>query len=329
MKKNSCLIRLAKQHLNSPPAAVGALLGRAIPPSCPQNHHYHSLPYLFQWPHHLSSSHPIHSRTFAHTINDLRRLCRLNLKPTLIPRPKELPEWVSKSVMVLSCDSSAEDRICHVYVVGSEHGSSKKSCMEVEAVMDCVKPQAVFLELCSDREGMLTTEFVGFGFLHESEFRVASEEARKYGSKVILGDRPNQITYRRIISKMPLPHNIKFALYSIFDFVPFSAEIAMAEKNGWDSDAIAIVIQELSKEFPSLVEAWVHERDQYMSSKLLEVASTSSSVVAVVGRAHVPGIKKHWKQPIEMGYLLEVPSSPWAKLKFSAFRHLFPFPRKN
>ncbi|KAJ4833366.1 hypothetical protein Tsubulata_002628 [Turnera subulata] len=145
----------------------------------------------------------------------------------------------------------------------------QKSCMEVEAVMDCVKPQAVFLELCSDREGILTME--------GSEFRVASEEARKYGSKVILGDIPYQ--------------------------------------NGWEDDFRNTATQVLSKEFPSLVETLLHERDQYMSSKLLEVASTSSSVVAVVGKAHLPGIKKHWKQPIEMEHLLEVPSSPWAKFK--------------
>ena len=37
-----------------------------------------------------------------------------------------------------------------------------------------------------------------------------------------------------------------------------------------------------------------------MSSKLLRVASEHSSVVAVVGRGHLAGIKKHWKQPLEV-----------------------------
>ncbi|KAJ4833367.1 hypothetical protein Tsubulata_002630 [Turnera subulata] len=262
--KNS-LIRLARQQLNPPPAGVGALLGPTIPPLSSQNHHYP-----------LPSSHPIHSRTFSHAINDP------DPKPKPNPRPKELPEWVSPSVMVLSCDSSsAEDGTCHVYVVGSRH-CSPKSCMEVEAVMGCVKPQAVFLDLCSDREELLTME--------KSEFRVASEEPESMGASF-----------------------------------PFSAETFMRVKNGWDDDFRNISIQVLGKEFPSLLETLVNERDQYMSSKLLEVASTSSSVVVVVGRAHLPGIKKHWKQPIEMEHLLEVPSSPWAKLKFFAFRPLVPF----
>lgn len=37
-----------------------------------------------------------------------------------------------------------------------------------------------------------------------------------------------------------------------------------------------------------------------MSSKLLKVAGEHSSVVAVVGKGHLQGIQKHWKQPVEV-----------------------------
>lgn len=37
---------------------------------------------------------------------------------------------------------------------------------------------------------------------------------------------------------------------------------------------------------------------RYMSSSLLKIASEHSSVVAVVGKGHMNGIKKHWKQSI-------------------------------
>ncbi|KAH9320040.1 hypothetical protein KI387_021809, partial [Taxus chinensis] len=40
--------------------------------------------------------------------------------------------------------------------------------------------------------------------------------------------------------------------------------------------------------------ALVNERDEYMCSKLLEAARESTSVVAVVGGANVPGIIKIW-----------------------------------
>lgn len=37
---------------------------------------------------------------------------------------------------------------------------------------------------------------------------------------------------------------------------------------------------------------------RYMSSTLLKVANESRSVVAVVGKGHLQGIKKNWKQPV-------------------------------
>lgn len=37
-----------------------------------------------------------------------------------------------------------------------------------------------------------------------------------------------------------------------------------------------------------------------MSSTLLKVAREHSSVVAVIGKGHLSGIKQHWKQPIEV-----------------------------
>lgn len=37
-----------------------------------------------------------------------------------------------------------------------------------------------------------------------------------------------------------------------------------------------------------------------MSSSLLKIASEHSSVVAVVGKGHLQGIKKHWQHPVEV-----------------------------
>ncbi|KAL6553568.1 hypothetical protein OROGR_007410 [Orobanche gracilis] len=98
-----------------------------------------------------------------------------------------------------------------------------ESCKEVQDVIDFLKPQVVFLELCGSRVAVLEPqnfkqvptmgEMVGmwkkkqnlFGILYSwflakvasklevfpgAEFRVAYEEAAKYGARVILGDRP-------------------------------------------------------------------------------------------------------------------------------------------
>ncbi|CAL5394331.1 unnamed protein product [Camellia sinensis] len=289
-----------------------------------------------------------------------------------------LPEELSRSVMTLSCESSAEGGICDVYLVGTAH-VSQESCQE-----------AVFLELCSSRVPVLTLQNLKlalqrmvptmaemldlwkkqhniFGILYSwflakvasklevlpgSEFRVAFEEASKYGGKVILGDRPIQrhqnwlylqnitycillskrilleregcgvwpvlsenantlskyITLRRTWAKMPLWHKTKLIYSLLFQalFLPSPEDLTKMLKEMDDVDMLTLVIQEMSKEFPTLMETLVHERDLYMSSTLLRVASEHSSVVAVIGKGHMQGIKKHWKQPVEVKHLLGV-----------------------
>jgi pheromone shutdown protein TraB len=141
-----------------------------------------------------------------------------------------------------------------------------------------------------------------------AEFRVAFEEAMSYGGKVILGDRPVQITLRRTWGKMSLWHRAKFLYSIIFQsiFLPSPEELNQMLKDMDDVDMLTLVIQEMSKAFPSLMETLLHERDMYMSSKLLKVAREHSSVVAVVGKGHVSGIKKNWQQPIQAKKLLEL-----------------------
>ncbi|GMP54195.1 hypothetical protein CsSME_00019434 [Camellia sinensis var. sinensis] len=53
-----------------------------------------------------------------------------------------LPEELSRSVMTLSCESSAEGGICDVYLVGTAH-VSQESCQEVQAVISFLKPQVL------------------------------------------------------------------------------------------------------------------------------------------------------------------------------------------
>ncbi|XVE66317.1 hypothetical protein DITRI_Ditri08aG0070900 [Diplodiscus trichospermus] len=217
-----------------------------------------------------------------------------------------------------------------------------ESCREVEAVISHLKPQVVFLELCSSRVAVLTPQNLKvptmgemvdmwkknhntFGILYSwflakvasklevfpgSEFRVAFEEAMKYGGKVILGDRPVQITLRRTWGKMPLWHKTKLLYSLLFQavFLPSPEDLNKMLKEMDDVDMLTLVIQEMSKEFPTLMETLVHERDQFMSSTLLRIASEHSSVVAVVGKGHLQGIRKHWKQPVSINDLMTIPS---------------------
>ncbi|RWR84368.1 traB domain-containing protein [Cinnamomum micranthum f. kanehirae] len=220
-----------------------------------------------------------------------------------------LPEELSKSVVFLECESTAESGTCHVYLVGTAH-VSEKSCREVQAVIRCLKPQVVFLELCSDRVAVLSSPKnlqVGaeLGVIPGSEFRVAFEEAMSYGAK---------ITSQRIWGKMSLWLVAKLlftilckAIYLLPSGEDLKTMVNRMLKEMDDIDRVTQNIQEMSRKFPTLMETLVYERDLYMSSTLLKVASKHSSVVAVVGKGHLLGIKKHWKQPIEVKGLLDVP----------------------
>ncbi|KAJ4981168.1 hypothetical protein NE237_032005 [Protea cynaroides] len=255
---------------------------------------------------------------------------------------KVLPEELSKGVVMLECESSAEGGSCDVYVVGTAH-VSRESCREVQAIIGYMKPQVVFLELCSNQVAILTPQNLQvptmkemvdmwkkknmntFGILYSwflakvanklevfpgSEFRVAFEEAMQYGGKVILGDRPVHITVRRTWGKTSLWHKAKF-LYSILFqavFLPSPEELNKMLKEMDDVDMLTLVIQDMSKAFPTLMETLVYERDLYMSSTLLRVASEHTSVVAVVGKGHLQGIKQHWKQHVDVKDLLEIPA---------------------
>ncbi|XP_065620275.1 uncharacterized protein LOC111996073 isoform X2 [Quercus suber] len=234
---------------------------------------------------------------------------------------KVLPEELSRSVLALTCESTAEGGVCDVYLVGTAH-VSQESCREVEAIISYLKPQVVFLELCSSRVAVLTPQNIKVASKLEvfpgTEFRVAYEEAMKYGARVILGDRPVQITIRRTWAKMPLWHKIKLLYSLLFQavFLPSPEDLNKMLKEMDDVDVLTLVIQEMSKEFPTLMETLVHERDRYMSSTLLKIASEHSSVVAVVGKGHLQGIKKHWMQPVVVKDLMGIPSpKPAAAVK--------------
>ncbi|KAK9155859.1 hypothetical protein Sjap_003339 [Stephania japonica] len=255
---------------------------------------------------------------------------------------RALPEDLAKDVVMLSCESSVEGGSCDVYLIGTAH-VSKESCILVQAVVSHLKPQVVFLELCPSRVAILTPQTLKVPTMREmmdswkqknsnmlgviyswflakvaqklevfpgAEFRVAFEEALRYGGKVILGDRPVHITLRRTWGKMPLWHKVKFLfkMSTLGLSLPDPDDLNKMLKEMGDADMLTLVIQEMSKTFPTLSETLVFERDRYMSSTLIQVAQEHASVVAVVGKGHVQGIKKHWKQPVVMKDLLEIPA---------------------
>ncbi|KAK7312726.1 hypothetical protein VNO77_36815 [Canavalia gladiata] len=239
-----------------------------------------------------------------------------------------------------------------------------ESYRRVQAIVSFLKPQVVFLELCDGRREMLTYghEISEVDRKGETsyEFRVAYEEAIKYGGKVVLGDRPSEITSRRTWSKLPFWEKAKGIFFLSLYPVILPAVLLRKELNDDENDyedssdddgnvdatmrtaAMMMVTLMLSKRLcfmneikgslvgivdmvlvltysayhnhpddlnPNTMEGWTfYPSFLYMSAKLIKVASVSSSVVAVVGKGHLRGVKRLWKQPVVVEDLLSLPS---------------------
>jgi pheromone shutdown-related protein TraB len=72
-----------------------------------------------------------------------------------------------------------------------------------------------------------------------------------------------------------------------------------------ESDQLSMVIDEFSGSLPGIKTALIDERDQYLATKML--AAPGKTLVAVVGAAHVPGIKRAFGQPVDLATLEELP----------------------
>ncbi|XP_057796647.1 uncharacterized protein LOC131012674 isoform X1 [Salvia miltiorrhiza] len=217
---------------------------------------------------------------------------------------KKLPVELLESVTKLTCESAARGGACDVYLIGTVH-NSPKSCQEVRQLIRLIKPGAVLVELCPFGAKFLNR--IAKRKIYESnplgEFQVAYEEANKYGAKVVLGDRPSGITFRRFPVMAFLREFCISFIFSREKLISTLKQLNRIKSDGPNNTITGALNQELAKLLPSYVETLVYERDRYISGKLLEVAREHSSIVAIVGKGHVPGIQKNWKQPVDVKIL--------------------------
>ncbi|GLJ19141.1 hypothetical protein SUGI_0343720 [Cryptomeria japonica] len=131
---------------------------------------------------------------------------------TVRPAQMELPEELRKKVVILQCES--EEGIC-------------KSCVKPRDPRPTVVPRFidVMVAMWKSNDYNAFATLVSFvmkkyrrllGCVSVSEFQIGYKEAKKYGGKVILGDRPIEITNQRTWSKMTFWYRTKFVLIVLF-----------------------------------------------------------------------------------------------------------------
>jgi pheromone shutdown-related protein TraB len=280
----------------------------------------------------------------------MTQLDNLDRLPSLPVLDKTL---LPKSVEVFKCRErgNSEGIEQTVYVVGTAH-ISKASCDDVRAVIRAVRPQVVMLELCPERRHILvqteatkspplrevvtawragdsTLLQIMLGLLMQrlgsaleaapgEEFRVALEEAQQVGARVSLGDRNLSITLARTWAALSRWQKarlmwdvLRSSMYVDRDSLLKEVEAARKE-----TDALTLMIEEVGKEFPTILQTLIRERDQYMVYQLHKLASKATRIVAVVGAGHLAGMRKHWTAEIDVQSLLTVPEPAKRRIRW-------------
>ncbi len=222
-------------------------------------------------------------------------------------------------------------------LIGTAH-VSKHSAQQVKEVIEAEKPDSVCVELDEQRyqaitEGNKWSDMDIFKVIKENKAtlllmnlalssfqkRMAAqfginagqemiqgiESAKEVGASLVLADRDIQITFSRIWhnvgwwGKMQLITQI---VYSIFSKETISEEELEKMKS---QDMLNTVLSEFTEGFPRLKTPLIDERDQYLAQKIKE--APGEKIVAVLGAAHVPGIKEEIHREHDLNLITQRP----------------------
>ncbi|MFD2924628.1 TraB/GumN family protein [Halobacillus naozhouensis] len=144
-----------------------------------------------------------------------------------------------------------------------------------------------------------------FGIKPGQEMIQGIESAQETRAELVLADRNIQITFARIWRGLGLKGKAMLltqVVASIFSKESISEEELEKMK---EKDTINSVLNEFAEAFPKLKRPLIDERDQFLAQKIKE--APGNKVVAVLGAAHVPGIKEEIREEHDLTRLNELP----------------------
>jgi pheromone shutdown-related protein TraB len=228
-----------------------------------------------------------------------------------------------------------EDR--EIILLGTAH-VSRESADLVELVIEEEHPDTVCIELCETRyqsiikkdlwqetdivkvirekkaflllSNLLLAHFqkkIGnkLGVKPGEEMLRAIKSAEAVNAQVHLADRDIRTTLSRTWRLMSFWTKFKLAaqlIVSVGDADKLEKEDIEKMK---EKDVLETLLSEIGESLPELRNILIDERDQYLVQKIR--TAPGKKIVAVVGAGHVPGIRKHWQEPVDMDALEEIP----------------------
>lgn len=150
------------------------------------------------------------------------------------------------------------------------------------------------------------------GVLPGTELLAATMIAQEHGIPFVLCDRDVRVTLQRAWRSAPFLKKmllLSSLLVSLFDTTPVSEDTLREMRH---QDALSALLQELGEALPTLRTVLIDERDRYLAQTMREVSG--NRIVAVVGAAHVQGIRRILvaQQQDNLEPLMVIPpASPW------------------
>lgn len=224
-----------------------------------------------------------------------------------------------------------------IILIGTAH-VSKHSAEEVKEVIEREKPDSVCVELCQSRYNSIynknnednkdiikiikdkkVTLFLVNLILSSYQKRMAKqlgvksgqemmqgvESAKEVDAELVLADRNIDITFKRILGNLSFWQKMKMVfglILSVFSDEKITEEELEELKSG---DMLDSALSELTKSMPKLKAPLVDERDKYLAQKIK--TAPGEKVVAVLGAAHIPGIKKEIHKNNDLRELTRLP----------------------
>ncbi|GHU49754.1 conjugal transfer protein TraB [Clostridia bacterium] len=138
--------------------------------------------------------------------------------------------------------------------------------------------------------------------------------ARDTGAELVLADRKIQVTFLRLWRKLGIVEKFKVLFNLMFNLEDESDEISEEDlQELLQDDMLEAAMGDVHKKFPKVGEILINERDQYLANKIKN--APGRKIVAVLGGAHVPGIKTEIYKDQDMEEINTVPkTSPITKV---------------
>ncbi|MBA3819907.1 MAG: TraB/GumN family protein [Deltaproteobacteria bacterium] len=239
------------------------------------------------------------------------------------------------------------------FLVGTAH-VSQRSVEEVREVIERVRPDVVCVELDQTRHDALTKDSAfrdldvfkvvregrtlyllahlalasyqrrigaSLGVKPGAELLAAVQAARDHQIPIELIDRDINITLKRTWANLGLWKRsmlLSSLLVGWDDDSKGEPVTASTVESLKEPKALSEMLSELGRAVPQIKGPLIDERDQYLASKAVDAGRGKQRVVAVVGAAHIPGMRAAFGVPIDRAALdrLPPPSILWRAVKW-------------